>query len=202
MKGVCSYFCCGACARNAGSEPAGCVRYLSDVARRGMLPHRTCQEATPSVFFKFTHRTDTSSRPLLSRHSPHRRRAESTMPSELHVQLQSSEIASGTSAPRDRTQHTPPSRQDAHQCSLRLVVHVKRHINIATKHSCLSFQAENHLSIQTFGLNHDFVLSFYRFFHFGFSFFSVAVSRFFELLISFFRVHRPWSHPCVLQWNW
>ena len=94
MKGVCSYFCCGACARNAGSEPAGCVRYLSDVTRRGMLPHRTYQEATPSVFFKFTHRTDASSRPLLSRHSPHRRRAESTMPSELHVQLQSSEMRS------------------------------------------------------------------------------------------------------------
>ena len=96
--------------------------------------------------------------------------------------MQSSDIASVTSSPRDRTQHTPLCRQDAHQCSLRLVVHVKRHINIATKHSCLSFQAENHLSIQTFGLNHDFVLSFYRFF---ISVFRFLASRF---LVFFFRV--------------
>ena len=41
--------------------------------------------------------------------------------------------------------------------------------------SCMSFQAENHLSIQTFGLNHDFVLSFYCFF---ISVFRFLASRF------------------------
>ena len=65
-----------------------------------------------------------------------------------------------------------------HQCSVRLVVHAKRLITIATKHSCLSFQAENHFSIQTFGLNHDFVLSFYRFF---ISVFRFLASRFLVL---------------------
>ena len=89
---------------------------------------------------------------------------------------------------RPHTTHTtkpprcPPVKSATRVCDS--YVHVKRRITIATKHSCLSFQAENHLSIQTFGLNHDFVLSFYRFF---ISIFRFLASRFLVFSSYWFR---------------
>ena len=134
-----------------------------------MLPHRTYQEATPSVFFKFTHRTDTSSR-----------RARSslvTLPATAAPSQQCHQSCTYNCS-RVKLRRAPPLRATAHNTHRQdasAVCDSSCHINIATKHSCLSFQAENHLSIQTFGLNHDFVLSFYRFF---ISVFRFLASRF------------------------
>ena len=106
MKEVCSYFCCGACARNAGSEPAGCVRYLSDVTRRGMWPwpHRTYQEATPSMFFKFTHRTDTI---------PPARSSLATLPAAA-APSQQCHLSCTYNCSRVKLRRAPPLRATAH----------------------------------------------------------------------------------------
>ena len=123
-------------------------------------------------------------RPLLSRHSPRRRRAESTMPSELHVQLQSSEIASGTSAPHDRTQHTPPRCPPVQSATRRVISISPQNI-----HVCLSKPKITCRSKHLGWIMISFIVL--SFFHFSFSFFSVAISRFFELLISFFSRSPP-----------